>query len=115
MRHFVRIIIASICVGFSALMVNAHAQQNRSATANQCDEHLKVHGLLSRAYHQCNFTFYSRGFTIQADDCTRKLGDKDSRQLLLQGATAFDERVKQLGQSTLCAKILKDFPYTVRQ
>ena len=115
MRHFARLIVASVCVGFSALQFHAHAQQNKPATANQCDDHLKVHGLLSRAYHQCNFTFYIRGFTIQAEDCTRKLGEKDSRQLLLQGTTAFEERVKQMGQSALCAKILKDFPYTVRQ
>ena len=115
MLHFKRIIIASICVGFSAPLFDAHAQQNMAAQANQCEEHLKVHGLLSRAYTQCNFTFYSRGFTIKADDCTRKLGEKGSKQLLLQGTTAFDEHVKQMGQPMLCAKILKDFPYTVRQ
>jgi hypothetical protein len=57
MRHFARLIVASVCVGFSALQFHAHAQQNKPATANQCDDHLKVHGLLSRAYHQCNFTF----------------------------------------------------------
>lgn len=115
MRHYLSVIVATLFVGFSAQLFEAHAQQTKSAPANQCDEHLKVHGLLSRAYTQCNFTFYSRGFTIQADDCTRKLGEKDSKQLLLQGRTAFDERVKQLGQPVLCAKILKDFPYTVRQ
>lgn len=99
----------------SAQWSDARAQQNKPATANQCEEHLKVHGLLSRAYTQCNLTFYSRGFTIQADDCTKKLGAMDSKALLVQGTTAFDERAKQMGQPALCAKILKDFPYTVRQ
>jgi hypothetical protein len=115
MRHFVRVIVASISMICSGLLLDAQAQNNKPATTNQCDDHLKVHGLLSRAYIQCNYTFYSRGFTIQADDCTRKLGEKDSKQLLVQGTTAFDERVKQMGLPTLCAKILKDFPYNVRQ
>ena len=115
MPHFVRAVSATLCVVFSAHMFDAQAQQNKSAGANQCEEHLKVHGLLGRAYAQCNFTFYSRGFTIQAEDCAKKLGDRDSKPLLLQGIQAFDERAKQMGQSLLCAKILKDFPYTVRQ
>jgi len=104
-----------IFVIFFSHVFDARAQQNKPTAANQCEEHVKVHGLLSRAYAACNYSFYSRGFTIQADDCTKKLGDKDSKQLLLQGTTAFDERSKQMGQATLCAKILKDFPYTVRQ
>ena len=108
-------VCAAMCVIFSSQLSDAQAQQNRPAAANQCEEHLKVHGLLSRAYAACNYTFYSRGFTIQAEDCTKRLGDKDSKQLLLQGTNAFDERSKQMGQATLCAKILKDFPYTVRQ
>jgi len=104
-----------ICAIFSTQVFDARAQQNKPAAANQCEEHVKVHGLLSRAYAACNYSFYSRGFTIQADDCTKRLGDKESKQFLLQGTTAFDERSKQMGQATLCAKILKDFPYTVRQ
>ena len=115
MRHFLRAFVAATCVIFFTQLLDAQAQQNKPAAANQCEEHLKVHGLLSRAYAACNYSFYSRGFTIQADDCAKKLGDRDSKQFLLQGTQAFDERLKQLGQATLCAKILKDFPYTVRQ
>jgi len=108
-------VFTSICLMFFTQVIDAQAQQNKPAAANQCEEHLKVHGLLSRAYAACNYSFYSRGFTIQADDCTKRLGNRDSKQLFVQGTTAFDERVKQMGQATLCAKILKDFPYTVRQ
>ena len=115
MRHFLRAIVAATCVMIFTQVFDAKAQQMKPTAANQCEEHLKVHGLLSRAYAACNYSFYSRGFTIQADDCTKKMGNRDSKQLFLQGANAFDERSKQMGQSTLCAKILKDFPYTVRQ
>jgi hypothetical protein len=115
MPHFFRVFVAATCVIFFTQVFDAQAQQNKPAAANQCEEHVKVHGLLSRAYAACNYSFYSRGFTIQADDCTKRLGNRDSKQLFVQGTTAFDERVKQMGQATLCAKILKDFPYTVRQ
>lgn len=115
MPNSVTVVCTSICVMIFTQVFDAKAQQMKPTAANQCEEHLKVHGLLSRAYAACNYSFYSRGFTIQADDCTKKMGNRDSKQLFLQGANAFDDRVKQLGQSMLCAKILKDFPYTVRQ
>ena len=74
-----------------------------------------MHGLLGRAFTQCHFTFYSRGFVIQAEACAGKIGDKAFKQLLAEGKEAFEARASQMGQPALCAKILKDFPYTVRQ
>ena len=85
------------------------------AQANECDELVKMHGLLGRAYVQCHFTFYSRGFVIQAEACGSKMGDKVYKKQLSEGTAAFEAKASQMGQPALCAKILKDFPYTVRQ
>jgi hypothetical protein len=85
------------------------------AQANECEELVKMHGLLGRAYVQCHFTFYSRGFVIQAEACGSKMGDKVYKQQLSEGTAAFEAKASQMGQPALCAKILKDFPYTVRQ
>lgn len=74
-----------------------------------------MHGLLGRAYVQCHFTFYSRGFVIQAEACGNKMGEKTYKQGLSEGTSAFDARATQMGLPALCGKILKDFPYTVRQ
>jgi hypothetical protein len=83
--------------------------------AHECDELVKMHGLLGRAFIQCRYTFYSRGFVLQAEACGGKIGDKAYKQLLAEGKEAFDTRSTQMGQPALCTKILKDFPYTVRQ
>ena len=83
--------------------------------AHECDELVKMHGLLGRAFIQCHYTFYSRGFVLQAEACGSKIGDKAYKQLLAEGKEAFDSRSSQMGPPALCAKILKDFPYTVRQ
>jgi hypothetical protein len=85
------------------------------AKANECEELIKMHGLLGRAYVQCHYTFYSRGFAIQAEACGGSLGDKTYKKLLSDGTAAFEAKASEMGQAALCTKILKDFPYTVRQ
>lgn len=93
----------------------ARNEAKNDAKNEECIELVKVHGLLGRAYSQCHFTFYSRGFVIQAEACGSKMGDKIYKQWLAEGTAAFESRASQMGQAALCAKILKDFPYTVRQ
>ena len=104
---------ASACRGL--MLLCALCSLTGPAQANECEELVKMHGLLGRAYVQCHFTFYSRGFVIQAEACGSKMGDKVYKQQLSEGTAAFEAKASQLGQPALCAKILKDFPYTVRQ
>ena len=104
---------ASACRGLALLC--ALCSLTSPAQANECEELVKMHGLLGRAYVQCHFTFYSRGFVIQAEACGSKMGDKVYKQQLSEGTAAFEAKANQIGQPALCAKILKDFPYTVRQ
>ena len=85
------------------------------AHADDCAELIKMHGLLGRAAVQCSFTFYSRGFVLQADACGEKVGPKAYKQGLSAGSAAFESKASQMGLPALCAKILKDFPYQVRQ
>jgi hypothetical protein len=105
--------IEPICRGM--VLICALLGLTQSASANECEELVKMHGLLGRAYSQCHFTFYSRGFVIQAEACGSKMGNKPYKQWLSEGTSAFDAKASQMGQPALCAKILKDFPYTVRQ
>ena len=102
-------------LGITALLGLCLPAFQGSARANECEELVKMHGLLGRAFTQCHFTLYSRGFVIQAEACAGKIGDKAFKQLLAEGKEAFEARASQMGQPALCAKILKDFPYTVRQ
>jgi hypothetical protein len=102
-------------LGKSALMALCFLGFSDQVRAHECDELVKMHGLLGRAFIQCRYTFYSRGFVLQAEACGGKIGDKAYKQLLAEGKEAFDTRSIQMGQPALCSKILKDFPYTVRQ
>ena len=99
----------TILFGLTLVMIQEPAH------AHECEELVKMHGLLGRAFIQCHFTFYSRGFVIQAEACASKIGDKAFKQGLAEGKEAFETRSIQMGQPALCSKILKDFPYTVRQ
>lgn len=102
-------------IGIATLMALYFPGLSGQAHAHECDELVKMHGLLGRAFIQCRYTFYSRGFVLQAEACGSKIGDKAYKQLLSEGKEAFDARSTQMGQPALCTKILKDFPYTVRQ
>ena len=95
--------------------IGAKAEARNDSKNGECIELVKMHGLLGRAYSQCHFTFYSRGFVIQAEACGGKMGDKVYKQWLSEGTAAFEAQVSRMGQPALCTKILKDFPYTVRQ
>jgi hypothetical protein len=46
--------------------------------------------------------------------CGEKTGETKWKQLFSQGASTFDSKSASMGKSALCAKLVKDFPMTVK-
>lgn len=86
-----------------------------TASADECSDRVKVHGLLTRAYTQCPLSYYAKGFAATAELCRDKLGDSKFKSLLSEGAQAFDARAKEQGKDAFCTKLVSDFVYTVRR
>jgi hypothetical protein len=84
------------------------------ARADDCENLVKMDGLLSKARRECPFSYYNFRFQQASQMCSEKTGEAQWKQLFSQGASAFDGKASSMGKSTLCAKLAKDFPTTVK-
>jgi len=92
------------------------ADQAAGQAADQaaCSEQVRLHGLLLAARPVCPLTHYSKMFQYKAESCESVLGTREFKRLLSEGQQALEARIKAVGKDTLCAKIRRDFPWTVR-
>ena len=90
------------------LLVSVNAQ------ANDCENIIKMDGLFSKAHRDCPFSYYAFRFHQQSQMCGEKTGETKWKQLYAQGASTFDSKAASMGKSALCAKLVKDFPMTVK-
>ncbi len=84
------------------------------ARANECENIIKMDGLFSKAHRECPFSYYAFRFHQQSQMCGEKTGEAKWKQLYSQGASTFDSKAASMGKSALCAKLVKDFPMTVK-
>ncbi len=85
-----------------------------NALANECEDIIKMDGLFSKAHRDCPFSYYAFRFHQQSQMCGEKTGETKWKQLYAQGASTFDSKAASMGKSALCAKLVKDFPMTVK-
>jgi hypothetical protein len=85
-----------------------------NAQANDCENIIKMDGLFSKAHRDCPFSYYAFRFHQQSQMCGEKTGETKWKQLYAQGASTFDSKAASMGKSALCAKLVKDFPMTVK-
>lgn len=85
-----------------------------NAQADDCENVIKMDGLFSKAHQQCPFSYYAYRFHQQSLMCGEKTGEAKWKQLFSQGASTFDSKAASMGKSALCAKLVKDFPMTVK-
>ena len=90
------------------LLSSAHA------SADDCENVIKMDGLFSKAHRECPFSYYAYRFHQQSLMCGEKTGETKWKQLFSQGASTFDSKAASMGKSALCAKLVKDFPMTVK-
>lgn len=86
----------------------------QAADQAACSEQVRLHGLLLAARPVCPLTHYSKMFQYKAESCESVLGTREFKRLLSEGQQALEARIKAVGKDTLCAKIRRDFPWTVR-
>ena len=84
------------------------------ANADDCENVIKMDGLFSKAHRECPFSYYAYRFHQQSLMCGEKTGETKWKQLFSQGASTFDSKAASMGKSALCAKLVKDFPMTVK-
>ncbi len=82
--------------------------------ANDCENIIKMDGLFSKAHRECPFSYYAFRFHQQSQMCGEKTGETKWKQLFSQGTSTFDSKAASMGKSALCAKLVKDFPMTVK-
>ena len=82
--------------------------------ADDCENLIKMDGLLSKARRECPFSYYNFRFQQASQMCGEKTGESQWKKLFSQGAATFDGKASSMGKSALCAKLVKDFPMTVK-
>jgi len=85
-----------------------------SASADDCENFIKMDGLFSKAQRECPFSYYAYRFHQRSLMCAEKTGEAKWKQLFSQGASTFDGKAASMGKSALCNKLVKDFPMTVK-
>ena len=87
---------------------------SNSTRADDCENLIKMDGLLSKARRECPFSYYNFRFQQSSQLCGEKTGETQWKKLFAQGASTFDGKAKSMGKSALCQKLAKDFPMTVK-
>lgn len=95
---------------FCALMLGL-----TTARADQCDDLIKMDGLLTKAKKSCPFSYYAFRFQQDSQVCMDKKGKEISKKLFLLGDSTFDSLSTRMGKEALCQKLLQDFPMTVKR
>ncbi len=85
------------------------------AKADECENLIKMDGLLSKAKQACPFGYYAFRFQQQSQVCGEKKGREAWKQWFSKGASTFDGLTAKMGKEALCNKLLADFPMTVKR
>lgn len=85
------------------------------ASADQCEDLIKMDGLLTQARRDCPFSYYAFRFQQESQLCMEKKGKEPAKKLFSMGQSTFTEKAKSMGKDALCQKLLADFPMTVRR
>ncbi len=83
--------------------------------ADECEDLIRMDGLLTKAKQACPFSYYAFRFQQQSQVCGEKKGEKAWKQLFGKGASTFDGMSSKMGKDALCNKLLADFPLTVKR
>ena len=65
------------------------------ANADQCDDLIKMDGLLTKAKKSCTFSYYAFRFQQDSQVCMDKKGKESSKKLFLMGDSTFDGMSKK--------------------
>ncbi len=84
------------------------------ARADDCENVIRMDGLFSKARRECPFSYYGFWFQQQSQMCGEKTGDAKWKKLFSEGASTFDGKSAGMGKAALCAKLVRDFPTTVK-
>ncbi len=101
--------IAALLISASSLLASL------PAAADECEDTIKLDGLLTKAKQTCPFGYYAFRFQQQSQICAEKKGKETWKQLFGKGASTFDGLSSTMGKEALCNKLLKDFPMTVKR
>lgn len=85
------------------------------AHADECEDVIRMDGLLTKAKQACPFGYYAFRFQQQSQVCGEKKGKDTWKQLFGKGAATFDGLSSKMGKEALCNKLLADFPMTVKR
>ncbi len=85
------------------------------ASADECEDLIKMDGQLSKAKQACPFGYYAFRFQQQSQVCGEKKGQQKWKDLFGKGASTFDGLSSKMGKDALCNKLLADFPMTVKR
>ena len=83
--------------------------------ADECEDLIRMDGLLTKAKQACPFGYYAFRFQQQSQMCGEKKGQQAWKQLFGKGASTFDGMSSKMGKEALCNKLLADFPLTVKR
>ncbi len=85
------------------------------ASAQQCEDLIKMDGLFTKARTECPFGYYAWRFQQDSQVCMEKLGKGPSKELFMKGQQTFGSKSREMGKDALCQKLLRDFPMTVKR
>lgn len=80
-----------------------------------CEDRLSIHGLLTVAQVECNFSQYSNELVQIGQACNAQLGEERTTEILKFGIREFYRNANEQGKAKLCNELLIDFPQFVRK
>ena len=99
----------------TVLAVLTSLLSSQSASAQQCEDLIKMDGLFTKARTECPFGYYAWRFQQDSQVCMEKIGKSASKELFVKGQQTFDSKSQAMGKEALCQKLLRDFPMTVKR
>ena len=108
--------LLGLLIGLSSLGVQA---KTTSYGFNQeefsCDDVVFIHSFLSSAQFTCGFLGYNEDLIMDAAQCSKKIGSKNSDATIKEGIEKFNDRVEMDGKKETCKAVLEKFPKAVHK
>lgn len=80
-----------------------------------CEQLIELHGMLSRAQFQCNFSKYANSMLDDAKKCAAVIGQEAAKKQLQSGMELFDYNEQRRGHDAMCQSVLTNFPNFIRK
>lgn len=116
MKNIILVILSSLFLSSNVFAKEALKPAENGEQPTYCEQVVSLHGLLSRAQFQCDYSQYNQELINESRKCfEHELGQERGLDVLKFGMEEFDRNESERGKELICNDLLSEFPEYIRK